>query len=159
MAAFQARVVSCQVSWRGRTRFTEPGKVMMRTVIPGLRLALLASPFVLLTACDAPAADRGPVGYWKLSGDCKDHSGHGHHGTNHGVDLDTGAFDGRGSHVEVPDAPALRFGKGAFSVSLWVHTEAGLDDVLGDVLAKFDAGRRKVFTLTLGASAAGYNST
>ncbi|MBM3993494.1 MAG: hypothetical protein FJ303_04995, partial [Planctomycetes bacterium] len=28
---------------------------------------------------------RGLIGYWKLAGDCRDHSGHGHHGTNHGV--------------------------------------------------------------------------
>jgi hypothetical protein len=131
----------------------------MRTAKRAVPSALIASAFVLLTACAARAAERGPVGYWKLLGDCQDHSGHGRHGTNHGVDLDGGAFDGRGSYVEVPDAPALRFGKGALSVSAWVHTEAGLDDVRGDVLGKFDAGRRQGFTLTLGASAAGYNST
>ena len=42
------------------------------------------------------------VGYWKLRGDCQDHSGSGNHGINHGVNLDTGMFDGRGHFVEVP---------------------------------------------------------
>src|SRR5689334_6056471 len=52
--------------------------------------------------------ENGLIGYWPLRGDCRDHSGHGHHGINHGVDLASASFDGRGSWIEVPDAPALR---------------------------------------------------
>src|SRR6187401_2031389 len=44
----------------------------------------------------------GLVGYWKLDGDCRDYSGHGNHGVNHGVNLDGGIFDGVRSYIEVP---------------------------------------------------------
>src|SRR5436190_22754978 len=37
--------------------------------------------------------EKGLIGYWKLKGDCRDHSGRGNHGVNHGVNLDSGAFD------------------------------------------------------------------
>src|SRR5262249_4998058 len=67
--------------------------------------------------------ERGLIGYWKLRGDCRDHSGHGHHGTNHGVDLQTGSFDGRGAYVEIPSDEQLRLGRGDFTVSAWVHTD------------------------------------
>ena len=50
----------------------------------------------------------GLAGYWKLQGDCRDHSGGGHHGINHGVDLQSGAFDGRGAFIEVPAKDALQ---------------------------------------------------
>src|SRR5688572_14488154 len=54
----------------------------------------------------------GLVGYWKLQGDCRDHSGNGHHGTEHGAGPRTGSFDGRGAHVEVPAGESLRLGRG-----------------------------------------------
>jgi len=42
----------------------------------------------------------GLVGWWKLAGDSKDHSGLGNHGANHGVDLGAAAaFDGRSSYI------------------------------------------------------------
>jgi hypothetical protein len=106
-----------------------------------------------------PTAAPGLVGYWKLTGDAKDHSGTGNHGRNHGVDLATGTFDGRGSYIEVPDSPSLKFGSGDFSIAAWVYTEQDLDDVLGDVASKFDPALRKGFSLSLNASAAGYNSS
>jgi hypothetical protein len=112
------------------------------------------------------AADRtqantgaGLVGYWKLKGDAKDHSGKGNHGRNHGVNLATGAFDGRGNYIEVPDSASLNFGTGDFAVAAWLYTELDLDDVIGDVVSKFDPAKRKGFNLSLNASAAGYNSS
>ena len=44
---------------------------------------------------------RDLVGYWKLQGDCRDSSGRNNHGVIHGVDLQTGRFDGRSAYVEV----------------------------------------------------------
>jgi hypothetical protein len=105
------------------------------------------------------AADAGLVGYWKLNGDAKDHSGKGNHGRNHGVDLATGTFDGRKSYVEVPNSPSLNFGAGDFSIAAWVNTELDLEDVIGDVASKFDPAKRKGFSLSLNSSAAGYNSS
>src|SRR5882762_5891748 len=52
----------------------------------------------------------GLLGYWKLHGDCRDYSGHGNHGVNHGVNLDSGAFDGISAHIEVPSSASLKFG-------------------------------------------------
>src|SRR3954451_21768255 len=94
----------------------------------------------VLVASPAVAAEPGLVGYWPLRGDCRDHSGHGLDGINHGVELKTAEFDGRGGFIEVPDAPALQFGRGDFSISADVSTNKGIDDCFGDILSKFDAG-------------------
>src|SRR5437870_4223356 len=56
------------------------------------------------------SAERGLVGYWKLKGDCRDYSGQGNHGVNHGVDFDSAAFDGISAYVEVPSSASLKFG-------------------------------------------------
>jgi hypothetical protein len=45
--------------------------------------------------------DSGLVGYWKLKGDCKDYSGKENYGTNHGVNLNTGEFNGKDSNIDV----------------------------------------------------------
>lgn len=102
--------------------------------------------------------DSGLVGYWKLKGDCKDYSGKGNHGANHGVNLDTGEFNGRDNFIEVANSPSLNFRTGDFSISAWIYTENNMDDVIGDVLSKYDPQRRKGFTLGIKASSCGYNS-
>jgi hypothetical protein len=96
------------------------------------------------------------VGYWRLRGDSRDHSGQGNHGVNHGVRLDSGTFDGRRAHVEVPASPSLQLGTGDFSISVWICTESALDDVVGDVLELYDPEQRRGFVLTVGSSGSGY---
>lgn len=103
--------------------------------------------------------ERELVGYWKLRGDCRDLSGRGHHGTNHGVDLGTGTFDGRGAFVEVPIHESLQLGRGDFTISAWVYTHRIVDDTLGDVLSWYDPQLRRGVTLNLKSSAGGYQST
>jgi hypothetical protein len=76
----------------------------------------------------------GLVGYWKLRGDCRDYSGHGNHGVNHGVNLDRGAFDGISAYIEIPSNASLQLGTSDFSLCAWIYTEKELDDVVGDVL-------------------------
>ena len=102
--------------------------------------------------------DSGLVGYWKLKGDCRDHSGKENHATNHKVNLDTGEFNGSDSYLEVPSSTALSFGTGDFSASAWVYTEKDMNDVVGDVLTIYDPQRRKGFTLGISASSGGYVS-
>jgi hypothetical protein len=121
------------------------------------QLTIFLSLLALLAAATF-AAEPGLVGHWKLQGDCQDHSGLGHHGTNHGVDLRTGAFDGRASHIEVPSAAAFRFGTGDFSIAAWVHTERELNGVLGDIVTKFNPVDRRGFNFTINAANPGYNS-
>jgi hypothetical protein len=100
--------------------------------------------------------ESGLVGHWKLQGDCRDYSGHGNHGVNHGVNLDTGTFDGISAYVEVPSSPSLKLGAGDFALSAWVYTEKDLDDVVGDVLDLYDPSRRRGITLSINSSASGY---
>ena len=50
---------------------------------PAITIAL-----VLICFAGAFAAEPGLVGHWKLQGDCRDYSGNGNDGVNHGVDLD-----------------------------------------------------------------------
>jgi hypothetical protein len=97
------------------------------------------------------------LGHWPLAGDCKDKSGNRNHGVNHGVNLraqdpdgeskSVAAFDGRGAFIEVRPGKSLKLGTNDFTVSVWVHTDRELDDVLGDVLSFYDPAARKGFNL------------
>ena len=42
-----------------------------------------------------------------------------------------------------PASPALDLGKGDFTLAVWVHTEESLDDVLGDLVSKYDPAARR----------------
>lgn len=98
------------------------------------------------------AISDGLVGHWLLAEDSKDASAGGHEGRGRGVAFagaEGARFDGRESVIEVADRPALRFGAGDFSLSVWVHTEKELDDALGDIVSKYDPGARRGFQLGL----------
>src|SRR5438876_11832063 len=122
----------------------------------------LAEPSDAATCCDKTAGkssqDAGLVGYWKLQGDCRDYSGHGNHGVNHGVNLEGGVFDGVSAYVEVPNSDSLKLGTGDFSLSAWVYTEKQLDDIVGDVLEMYDPERRRGITLSINSTAGGFQS-
>lgn len=114
-----------------------------------------------LCTTNANGAEQTPAGliaWWKLNGDCRDYSGNGIHGVNHGVKLKTASFDGRGAYIEVPDHKSLALGTNDFSVCAWVHTQQDVSDVLGDILSKYDPVHRKGFTLNLKSSSGGYQS-
>ncbi len=108
---------------------------------------------------EGDAQGNGPVGHWKLQGDLRDSSGHGNQASNHGADLEAegiqgqkkGAarFNGVNSYVAVPHSRSLTPGNGDFSLSLWLHTAAKMDDNLGDLITKYDPKSRKGFTLSL----------
>jgi hypothetical protein len=97
------------------------------------------------------ATDDGLVGHWKLQGDCRDSSGKGNDGVNHGVELaaDGARFNGIDASIEVPDSKSLALGTGDWSVAAWIHTEEKLDDVLGDILSKYDPDSRTGVNLGL----------
>ena len=90
------------------------------------------------------AQDDGLVGHWRLAGTCRDSSEHGNHGANHGakVGRDGAVFDGIDDWIGVPASPSLRFGTKPFAIAVWVHTEAELDDVVGDILSHYDPATR-----------------
>ena len=129
----------------------------------GMRTYLLYPLLAIAMACFWPvvifAEESGLVGYWKLHCDAQDHSSGGHHGIEHGVNVDDDAeFNGRGGYIEVPDSPTFRFGNGDFSIAAEVYTEEGVDDIVGDVISKFDPVRRQGFNLTFASNTSGYNS-
>jgi hypothetical protein len=113
---------------------------VLRTPIQCLvALGLMAWPAL------APAQS-GLLAHWPLTADGSDASGNGHDGAVHGVTFDAkeGAhFDGRTSYIEVPHADGLNLGEGDFTISAWIHTEAELDDTLGDLFTKYDPASRK----------------
>jgi hypothetical protein len=116
------------------------------------------SSVVVLAATSSFAEKPGAVGHWKLRGNAQDSSGNGHHAVNNKVDLRAGAFDGREAFLEVPDSPELNFGNDEFSISLQVSTRRPFNDVIGDLVSKFDAAQRKGFVLTFKSNSSGYNS-
>jgi hypothetical protein len=111
-----------------------------------------------LIAATVIAAEPGLVGHWPLQGDCRDHSGRGNHGVNHGVDLASGAFDGVKTYVEVPSSESLKLGTSDFTIAARVYTAEQVNDVIGDVLELYDPDARRGITLSIHASAGGFQS-
>jgi hypothetical protein len=98
------------------------------------------------------------VGHWKLQGDCRDYSGHGNDGVNHGVDLQSGTFNGVDSFIEIPHNETLDLGSSDFTICARIYTEKELDDIVGDVLDMYDPTSRRGVTLSINSSAGGYQS-
>ena len=120
------------------------------------RTIMMAMSFVsavlLFAGISIADEDQGLVGHWKLLADCRDSSANANHGVNHGVRFsgsEGATFDGIDDYIEVPDSESLRPANGPFSVSVWVHTEKELDDVLGDILSKYDSDTRTGVTLSI----------
>jgi hypothetical protein len=117
----------------------------------------LLLPIGLLNSVQA--GDANYLAHWKLAGDARDHSTGGNHGRAHNVDLkatgprgktgEAAGFDGRKSYIEVPNSKALKFGTGKFSIAMWVNTEQNLDDVLGDLISKYDTADRTGFNFSI----------
>lgn len=105
------------------------------------------------------SAEPGLVGHWKLRGDCRDESGHGNHGINHGVDLETGTFDGEHAFIEIPNSDSLRLGTRDFTICAKIFTDERLDDIVGDVLDLYDPATRRGITLSINSTAGGFQST
>lgn len=114
----------------------------------------------VLTACVllghtnrvARADDESLLGHWPLLGDARDRSGNENHGVSHGVQLkpeSAASFDGVNSWIEVPHSDSLALNSDEFSVAVSVRTKADLDDVIGDLLSKFDSDRRCGFQLSI----------
>jgi len=106
---------------------------------------------VSLLETDLTAQD-GPIAHWRLEHDTRDISTADRTLINHGVTFDqTGAavFDGKDDWLELPSQEIPKLGTGCFTISVWIHTEEILTDVLGDIMACYDARTRTGFNLTL----------
>lgn len=110
-----------------------------------------------LTATLAHTAEPALIGHWPLVGDARDTSGNGRHAVNHGVEFSAkgpddkssaALFNGKNCYLEVKTA-GVRLGAGDFTIALWLHTDAVLDDDLGDLVTWYDAKKRVGFNLAL----------
>ena len=121
-------------------------------------LAIVVATATWIPSGAAQSTDRSLVGHWKLRGDCRDYSGAGNHGVNHGVELEMGVFDGASAYIEVPNSDSLRLGSRDFAICAWIETAEQIDDIVGDVLDFYDPARRRGITLSISSSAGGYQS-
>ena len=99
-------------------------------------------------------ADDGLIAHWPLRSDFRDRSSRGIIAQPHGGELtlsstDGVKLDGKDDWLEVPLNPALKLGTKDFTVLLWMHTDALLDDVPGDLLSQFDSEKRRGWNLSL----------
>ncbi|MCY2965927.1 MAG: hypothetical protein NT069_20240, partial [Planctomycetota bacterium] len=129
-----------------------------RLTVP-LILSASASLLLLFFNClSATAAEPARmIGHWPLAGDVRDHSGHNHHGVNHGADLNAtnrqgvvksaARFDGKGAYIEIPSAATLSTGTDDFTLSAWVEVDAETSDLPGSIASRFDLERRRGFSL------------
>lgn len=128
-------------------------KLRILTALAGIGLLPIVLPGI------GRADDTGLVGHWKLAGDVQDHSASGNHGRSHNVNLTekgpageaggAAGFDGQTSYVEIPSGKSLQFGADQVSISLWVHTAEELDDVLGDLISKYDPATGRGFNFSI----------
>lgn len=119
------------------------------------KAAVTAVFLVIWIGLTARGQDHDLIGHWKLAGDVKDSSGQGNDGQNHRVDLtatgrdgragSAARFDGIDAFIEVPSSKSLALGTGDFTLTAWVHTTRELDDVVGDLVSKFDPASRRGF--------------
>ncbi|MGD9645881.1 MAG: LamG-like jellyroll fold domain-containing protein [Pirellulales bacterium] len=118
-------------------------------------------PLLLLAGANGRVQAAEPIAHWPLAADARDAGPHALHGAPRDVKFATGAatFDGRSSAIEIADAPALQLGTGDFTVAAFVEIPESLDDVVGDVLGKFDAARRRGFQLSIVTNAAAASGT
>ena len=156
---------------------TRAGNIGRGPMVAMLAFALIAlvSPTVFAVEghepMEAPLINmpkEGMAGYWPLCGDCKDYSGNRNHGKAHGVDMNaqgpTGksgaaaSFNGVDNFIEVPNSDSLRFGRDSFSLAVWVSTEVDIVGVIGDIVSKFDANKRRGFNLCIKGSSPCYTS-
>ena len=84
------------------------------------------------------------VGHWPLTGDATDASGNNHNGTLHNVDFNgsSALFDGRGSWIDLGNGKNLIDSTDDFAISVRLHTEEALTDVIGDILSWYDPDTR-----------------
>ena len=98
----------------------------------------------------------GLIAHWPFAHDCEEAVGSGLDVRNHGVVLDAlggdgkpaAVFNGQNAFLEVADHPVLKTGTGDFSIAGWVCTRAE-NDLVGDVVSKFDPSTRKGMQLYL----------
>ena len=102
---------------------------------------------VITTTCHAQPT---LVGHWPLTNDANDTTGGQRHGTIENVTFDekSGAtFNGLNSRISIGNVDRLF--RGDFSISVDVHTDEKLTDVVGDILSYFNPELRRGFNFSI----------
>src|SRR5262245_31297678 len=114
------------------------------------RSALTVFSRLMVFLCNSlcAAADEGRLAHWPLAADGRDISAHGLHATPHSIGFSmvgrserasiSAGFDGRASRLEIAPSDQLRLGHDDFTVAAWVHTDAALADLPGDLVSQYD---------------------
>lgn len=99
------------------------------------------------------------VAHWPLSGSDRELTGSPVRTTSRGVTFDVAgpggllpkaaSFNGQNAVVDVADDLTLHLAANDFSISLWLNTQAELDDVPGDLVSQYDPATRTGFHLGL----------
>lgn len=135
----------------------------MKHYLNSLVMALFS--FLILSSCltresgqKQPSCSE-PAAYWKLTGDTRDYSKNKTPAHVHGsLSFDNLAtpdgkaaalFDGESAWIEVPATRQLQLGENDFSISVWVYTDAIMNDFPGDIISQYDLKKRKGFHLSL----------
>src|SRR5262245_17027821 len=107
----------------------------------------------------AAAAEPQLLAHWRLAKDGRDASANNRHLIERGIDFNTSGpsgtagsaarFDGRDDLLELTETRSLQLGRDDLTISLWIHTDAELDDVLGDLVSQYDPETRTGFHLSI----------
>ena len=99
------------------------------------------------------------LGHWSFENDLQDHAPSKLHSAATNVAIGNipgeqgraggAVFDGRTSVIEVADHPSLHLAGNPFSLALWLHTDAGEGDVVGDLVSCYNPDTRTGFTLSV----------
>jgi len=96
----------------------------------------------------------GLIAHWPLETDHHNQTSHELSAIAHGIEHTqvggkaAAKFNGVDGQITVTDHPALRTAGGDFAISLHVHSDK-LDDVVGDLISKFDPDTRRGFNLVV----------
>jgi hypothetical protein len=127
-----------------------------------MRCSVVVSLGLLALTAGSRADEPRPLAHWQLDGDGRDSAAHGLHAEVQGVEFSapgrgrfeiTAGFNGRNTHLRVPTTPHLQLGRGDFSLSLWLHTDAAMTDEPGDLVTLYDPTSRVGFNLSLRTNA------
>lgn len=124
-----------------------------------LSVWLIALAATHAAAAEPPRLTTGIVAHWPLEDDGRDIAGGKRHAVPHGpsfaIDPEfdgarrAAIFGGRQSYLEVPATLAPKFGRGDFSIAMWIRSPKSSTGPTGDLLSSHDSQRRRGFHLTL----------
>src|SRR4051794_28287114 len=125
--------------------FHRHGADMKLSFLPSYRIVLGASVLLfssVLTVAEAqpqtPIGEAKLLAHWPFATDARCSAGPHHAAVQGGVSFTRIAgrlaadLNGRDGYLEIPHTPALAFGKGDFSLSLWINPRRPLAGIPGD---------------------------